>query len=156
MAAPTGPFRNVGLSRAAQTHRLRKLRTPSKCRECNSYVYFQGAECEEVMLGMWEDWGGGGGDPASEPFPVSQCYLACHKKCLETLAIQCGHKKLQGKLQLFGQDFLKASQGSADGIPFIVKKCISEIEKRALKTKVSPLPSPLLQLLALQMGSVLL
>ncbi|XP_035751497.1 rho GTPase-activating protein 45 [Egretta garzetta] len=110
MTAPTGPFRNVGLSKAAQTHRLRKLRTPSKCRECNSYVYFQGAECEE-------------------------CYLACHKKCLETLAIQCGHKKLQGKLQLFGQDFTKASQGSVDGIPFIIKKCISEIEKRALKTK---------------------
>ncbi|NWV15732.1 HMHA1 protein, partial [Ptilonorhynchus violaceus] len=110
LAAPTGPFRNVGLSKAAQTHRLRKLRAPSKCRECNSYVYFQGAECEE-------------------------CYLACHKKCLETLAIQCGHKKLQGKLQLFGQDFTKASQGSPDGIPFIVKKCISEIEKRAMKTK---------------------
>ncbi|NXO96331.1 HMHA1 protein, partial [Certhia brachydactyla] len=110
LAAPTGPFRNVGLSKAAQTHRLRKLRAPSKCRECNSYVYFQGAECEE-------------------------CYLACHKKCLETLAIQCGHKKLQGKLQLFGQDFTKASQGSVDGIPFIIKKCISEIEKRALKTK---------------------
>ncbi|NXB75579.1 HMHA1 protein, partial [Donacobius atricapilla] len=110
LAAPTGPFRNVGLSKAAQTHRLRKLRAPSKCRECNSYVYFQGAECEE-------------------------CYLACHKKCLETLAIQCGHKKLQGKLQLFGQDFIKASQGSPDGIPFIIKKCISEIEKRALKTK---------------------
>ncbi|NXX59755.1 HMHA1 protein, partial [Scopus umbretta] len=110
MTTPTGPFRNVGLSKAAQTHRLRKLRTPSKCRECNSYVYFQGAECEE-------------------------CYLACHKKCLETLAIQCGHKKLQGKLQLFGQDFTKASQSSSDGIPFIIKKCISEIEKRALKTK---------------------
>ncbi|XP_057896702.1 rho GTPase-activating protein 45 [Melospiza georgiana] len=110
LAAPTGPFRNVGLSKAAQTHRLRKLRAPSKCRECNSYVYFQGAECEE-------------------------CCLACHKKCLETLAIQCGHKKLQGKLQLFGQDFTKASQGSSDGIPFIVKKCVSEIEKRALKTK---------------------
>ncbi|KAH0625758.1 hypothetical protein JD844_033978 [Phrynosoma platyrhinos] len=94
----------------AQTHRLRKLRTPSKCRECNSYVYFQGAECEE-------------------------CYLACHKKCLETLAIQCGHKKLQGKLQLFGQDFLQASRISPDGIPFIVKKCVLEIEKRAMKTK---------------------
>uniref|UniRef100_A0A8C3RT56 Rho GTPase activating protein 45 n=1 Tax=Chelydra serpentina TaxID=8475 RepID=A0A8C3RT56_CHESE len=110
MTAPTGPFRNVGLSKAAQTHRLRKLRTPSKCRECNSYVYFQGAECEE-------------------------CYLACHKKCLETLAIQCGHKKLQGKLQLFGQDFTQTSQNSSDGIPFIIKKCICEIEKRALKTK---------------------
>ncbi|XP_074834703.1 rho GTPase-activating protein 45 [Carettochelys insculpta] len=110
MTAPTGPFRNVGLSKAAQTHRLRKLRTPSKCRECNSYVYFQGAECEE-------------------------CYLACHKKCLETLAIQCGHKKLQGKLQLFGQDFTRTAQNSSDGIPFIIKKCICEIEKRALKTK---------------------
>lgn len=63
MTAPTGPFRNVGLSKAAQTHRLRKLRTPSKCRECNSYVYFQGAECEEVKLGEvgrdlggWDGW----------------------------------------------------------------------------------------------------
>ncbi|XP_053153133.1 rho GTPase-activating protein 45 isoform X2 [Hemicordylus capensis] len=110
ISTPTGPFRNVGLSKAAQTHRLRKLRTPSKCRECNSYVYFQGAECEE-------------------------CHLACHKKCLETLAIQCGHKKLQGKLQLFGQDFVQASCASPDGIPFIIKKCISEIERRALKTK---------------------
>ncbi|XP_069072556.1 rho GTPase-activating protein 45 isoform X2 [Pleurodeles waltl] len=106
----TGPFRNMGLSKAAQTHRLRKLRTPSKCRECNSYVYFQGAECEE-------------------------CYLACHKKCLETLAIQCGHKKLQGKLLLFGTDFLQTSRESSDGIPFIIKKCISEIEKRAMKMK---------------------
>uniref|UniRef100_A0A8D2J664 Rho GTPase activating protein 45 n=1 Tax=Varanus komodoensis TaxID=61221 RepID=A0A8D2J664_VARKO len=110
ISVPSGPFRNVGLSKAAQTHRLRKLRTPSKCRECNSYVYFQGAECEE-------------------------CYLACHKKCLETLAIQCGHKKLQGKLQLFGQDFVQAAHISSDSIPFIIKKCICEIERRAMKTK---------------------
>ncbi|MBN3309729.1 HMHA1 protein, partial [Amia calva] len=110
IAVPTGPFRNVGLSKAALTHRLRKLRTPSKCRECDSYVYFQGAECEE-------------------------CFLACHKKCLETLAIQCGHKKLQGRLQLFGRDFSQSSHGNAEGIPFIIKKCISEIEKRALKMK---------------------
>lgn len=48
MTVSTGPFRNMGLSKAAKTHRLRKLRTPSKCRECDSYVYFQGAECEEV------------------------------------------------------------------------------------------------------------
>lgn len=41
-------FRNIGLSKAALTHRLRRLRTPSKCRECDCYVYFQGAECEEV------------------------------------------------------------------------------------------------------------
>ncbi|XP_069864496.1 rho GTPase-activating protein 45 isoform X2 [Dipodomys merriami] len=110
VAVPSGPFRHVGLSKAARTHRLRKLRTPAKCRECNSYVYFQGAECEE-------------------------CCLACHKKCLETLAIQCGHKKLQGRLQLFGQDFSQAAQGTPDGVPFIIKKCVCEIERRALRTK---------------------
>ncbi|XP_072450248.1 rho GTPase-activating protein 45-like isoform X1 [Chiloscyllium punctatum] len=110
IAVSTGPFKNVRLSKAAQTHRLRKLRTPSKCRECDSYVYFQGAECEE-------------------------CNLACHKKCLETLAIKCGHKKLQRKLQLFGRDFAQVSRDSHDGIPFIIKACISEIEKRALNMK---------------------
>ncbi|XP_056132543.1 rho GTPase-activating protein 45 isoform X1 [Lampris incognitus] len=106
----TGPFRNIGLSKAAQTHRLRKLRTPAKCRECDSYVYFQGAECEE-------------------------CFLACHKRCLETLAIQCGHKKLQGRLQLFGRDFSHVASCASDSIPFIITKCISEIERRALKMK---------------------
>lgn len=110
IVVPTGPFRNVGLSKAAQTHKLRKLRSPSKCRECDSYVYFQGAECEE-------------------------CFLACHKRCLETLAIQCGHKKLQGRLQLFGLDFSQVSNNSPDGIPFIIKKCIGEIERRALRMK---------------------
>ncbi|XP_058274279.1 rho GTPase-activating protein 45 isoform X3 [Hemibagrus wyckioides] len=110
MTVSTGPFRNVGLSKAAKTHRLRKLRAPSKCRECDSYVYFQGAECEE-------------------------CFLACHKKCLESLAIQCGHKKLQGRLQLFGRDFSHVPQGDSDGVPFIIKKCIQEIEKRALRMK---------------------
>ncbi|XP_041648235.1 rho GTPase-activating protein 45 isoform X2 [Cheilinus undulatus] len=106
----TRPFRNIGLSRAAQTHKLRKLRTPAKCRECDSYVYFQGAECEE-------------------------CFLACHKRCLETLTIQCGHKKLQGRLQLFGREFSQVAGCSGDGIPFIITKCISEIERRALKMK---------------------
>nr|XP_035141712.2 rho GTPase-activating protein 45 isoform X2 [Callithrix jacchus] len=110
VAVPSGPFRHEGLSKAARTHRLRKLRTPAKCRECNSYVYFQGAECEE-------------------------CCLACHKKCLETLAIQCGHKKLQGRLQLFGQDFSQAARSAPDGVPFIIKKCVCEIERRALRTK---------------------
>ncbi|XP_027006229.1 rho GTPase-activating protein 45 [Tachysurus fulvidraco] len=110
MTVSTGPFRNMGLSKAAKTHRLRKLRTPSKCRECDSYVYFQGAECEE-------------------------CFLACHKKCLESLAIQCGHKKLQGRLQLFGRDFSQVLQGDSEGVPFIIKKCIQEIEKRALSMK---------------------
>uniref|UniRef100_A0A8D0FJP6 Rho GTPase-activating protein 29 n=1 Tax=Strix occidentalis caurina TaxID=311401 RepID=A0A8D0FJP6_STROC len=98
-----GPFRNANMSKAAQTHKLRKLRAPSKCRECDSLVVFHGAECEE-------------------------CSLACHKKCLETLAIQCGHKKLHGRLHLFGVEFAQAAKNVPDGIPFIIKKCTSEIE----------------------------
>ncbi|XP_049422073.1 rho GTPase-activating protein 29 isoform X2 [Epinephelus fuscoguttatus] len=109
-ASSPGPFRNTQMSRAAQTHKLRKLRAPSKCRECDSLVVFHGAECEE-------------------------CSLACHKKCLETLAIQCGHKKLQGRLHLFGIDFTQAAKNSQDGIPFIIRKCTSEIENRALNIK---------------------
>uniref|UniRef100_A0A674PIL1 Rho GTPase-activating protein 29 n=1 Tax=Takifugu rubripes TaxID=31033 RepID=A0A674PIL1_TAKRU len=105
-----GPFRNTQMSKAAQTHKLRKLRAPSKCRECDSLVVFHGAECEE-------------------------CSLACHKKCLETLAIQCGHKKLHGRLHLFGIDFTQAANNSPDSIPFIVRKCTSEIESRALNIK---------------------
>ncbi|XP_054914286.1 rho GTPase-activating protein 29-like isoform X1 [Poeciliopsis prolifica] len=105
-----GPFRNTQMSKAAQTHKLRKLRAPSKCRECDSLVVFHGAECEE-------------------------CSLACHKKCLETLPIQCGHKKLQGRLQLFGIDFAQAAKNCPDGIPFIIKKCTTEIESRALNIK---------------------
>ncbi|KAL4635108.1 rho GTPase-activating protein 29-like isoform X1 [Arapaima gigas] len=105
-----GPFRNAHMSKAAQTHRLRKLRAPSKCRECDGLVVFHGAECEE-------------------------CSLACHKKCLETLAIQCGHKKLQGRLHLFGIDFTQAARNNPDGIPFIIRKCTSEIENRALNIK---------------------
>uniref|UniRef100_A0A671UEE3 Rho GTPase activating protein 29a n=1 Tax=Sparus aurata TaxID=8175 RepID=A0A671UEE3_SPAAU len=65
----------------------------------------------------------------------SSCSLACHKKCLETLAIQCGHKKLQGRLHLFGIDFTQAAKNSQDGIPFIIQKCTSEIENRALNIK---------------------
>ncbi|XP_019357183.1 PREDICTED: rho GTPase-activating protein 29 isoform X1 [Gavialis gangeticus] len=105
-----GPFRNTLMSKAAQTHKLRKLRAPSKCRECDSLVVFHGAECEE-------------------------CSLACHKKCLETLAIQCGHKKLHGRLHLFGVEFAQAAKNVPDGIPFIIKKCTSEIESRALNVK---------------------
>ncbi|NXF31515.1 RHG29 protein, partial [Nyctibius bracteatus] len=105
-----GPFRNANMSKAAQTHKLRKLRAPSKCRECDSLVVFHGAECEE-------------------------CSLTCHKKCLETLAIQCGHKKLHGRLHLFGVEFAQAAKNVPDGIPFIIKKCTSEIESRALNVK---------------------
>ncbi|XP_061436061.1 rho GTPase-activating protein 29-like [Lethenteron reissneri] len=63
-SSSSSSFTKVVLSEAARSHRLRKLRAPSRCRACDTFIYFQGAECQE-------------------------CLLACHKKCLESLAVRC-------------------------------------------------------------------
>ena len=94
------------MSKAAESHSFKKLKTPSRCRECDSYVYFHGVECQE-------------------------CGLAAHKKCLETLTIQCGHVKLPRKMTTFGVPL--SSQGQ--DIPLIVTKCINEIDSRGCDIK---------------------
>nr|XP_056705609.1 GEM-interacting protein [Euleptes europaea] len=99
-------YKNIVLSSAAQTHRLRKLRGPSKCRECDNFMV-SGAECEE-------------------------CSLTCHKKCLESLLVKCGHQKLPARVPLFGVDFAQVPRDFQEEVPFIVVKCTSEIEARAL------------------------
>lgn len=38
------------MSKAALTHKFRKLRSPTKCRDCEGIVVFQGVECEEVRF----------------------------------------------------------------------------------------------------------
>ncbi|KAM9689302.1 rho GTPase-activating protein 29 isoform 3-T5 [Trichechus inunguis] len=102
-----GTFKKTLMSKAALTHKFRKLRSPTKCRDCESIVVFQGVECEE-------------------------CLLVCHRKCLENLVIICGHQKLLGKINLFGVEFIQVAKREPDGIPFILKICASEIENRAL------------------------
>ncbi|XP_071438655.1 rho GTPase-activating protein 45-like [Hetaerina americana] len=93
------------MSKAALTHAFRKLKTPSRCRECDTYVYFQGADC-------------------------SECGLACHKKCLETLAIQCGHKRLPRKMTTFGVELGQHLKETSAQVPYIVCKCVNEIDER--------------------------
>lgn len=102
-----GTYKKTLMSKAALTHKFRKLRSPTKCRDCESIVVFQGVECEE-------------------------CLLVCHRKCLENLVIICGHQKLLGKIHLFGAEFTQVAKKEPDGIPFILKICASEIESRAL------------------------
>ena len=41
-------YKKANLSAAAKMHKFRNVRAPSKCKECDSYVYFNGAECEKV------------------------------------------------------------------------------------------------------------
>lgn len=43
-----GTFKKTLMSKAALTHKFRKLRSPTKCRDCEGIVVFQGVECEEV------------------------------------------------------------------------------------------------------------
>ncbi|XP_076976322.1 rho GTPase-activating protein 29 isoform X2 [Tamandua tetradactyla] len=102
-----GTFKKTLMSKAALTHKFRKLRSPTKCRDCESIVVFHGAECEE-------------------------CLMVCHRKCLENLVIICGHQKLPGKIHLFGAEFTQVAKKEPDRIPFILKICASEIENRAL------------------------
>jgi len=106
---PSFPKRQE-MSKAAFTHKFRKLNRPSRCRECDSYLYFNGYEC---------------GD----------CTLSCHKKCLETLALQCGHKRLPRKLTTFGVDLEKHLLETGAQIPPLVCKCVSEIDARGFSIK---------------------
>ncbi|XP_036884595.1 GEM-interacting protein isoform X2 [Sturnira hondurensis] len=100
------PFQKWTLSSAAQTHRLRRLRGPAKCRECEAFMV-SGTECEE-------------------------CFLTCHKRCLETLLILCGHRRLPARTTLFGVDFLQLPRDFPEEVPFVVTRCTAEIEQRAL------------------------
>ncbi|KAI6055103.1 GMIP [Marmota monax] len=103
------PFRKWTLSTAAQTHRLRRLRGPAKCRECEAFMV-SGTECEE-------------------------CFLTCHKRCLETLLILCGHQRLPVRTPLFGVDFLQLPRDFPEEVPFVITKCTAEIEHRALSVQ---------------------
>ncbi|XP_042527107.1 GEM-interacting protein isoform X1 [Dipodomys spectabilis] len=105
----SSPFRKGSLSPAAQTHRLRRLRGPAKCRECDAFMV-SGAECEE-------------------------CFLTCHKRCLETLLILCGHRRLPGRTALFGVDFVQLPRDFPEEVPFVISKCTAEIEHRALSVQ---------------------
>ncbi|XP_006199215.1 GEM-interacting protein isoform X1 [Vicugna pacos] len=103
---PGTPFKKWTLSCAAQTHRLRRLRGPAKCRECEAFMV-SGTECEE-------------------------CFLTCHKRCLETLLIFCGHKRLPARAPLFGVNFLQLPRNFPEEVPFVISRCTAEIEQRAL------------------------
>ena len=46
-------YKKAALSDAAKMHKFRNVRSPSKCKECDSYVYFNGAECERVIHFMY-------------------------------------------------------------------------------------------------------
>ncbi|KAM4705235.1 rho GTPase-activating protein 29-like [Rhinophrynus dorsalis] len=99
----SGPYKKTRKSNEAKSHKLRKIRLPSRCHVCETQVLFRGVTCTE-------------------------CSMVCHRRCLQHLAIQCGH----GKCHLFGEELSVAARDTSDGVPSIIKECTSEVEKRAL------------------------
>ncbi|AWP19076.1 putative GEM-interacting protein isoform 2 [Scophthalmus maximus] len=92
------------LSRAALTHRLRKMKSKMvKCKQCDNYIVVTGVECEE-------------------------CGVALHRKCMEVCQLECEHRKGT----VFGVDLSLLPRDRPDEVPFVVLHCTSEIESRAL------------------------
>ncbi|XP_057716900.1 GEM-interacting protein isoform X2 [Corythoichthys intestinalis] len=91
-------------SRAALTHRLRKLKSKIvKCKQCDNYIYVNGVECEECGLGF-------------------------HRKCMEVCQTECCNQKGT----LFGVRLSLLLRDATDDVPFVVQRCTAEIESRAL------------------------
>ncbi|XP_008289385.1 GEM-interacting protein isoform X2 [Stegastes partitus] len=98
------PVKVRTFSRAALTHRLRKMKSKMvKCKQCDNYIVVSGVECEE-------------------------CGLALHRKCMEVCQLECEHRKGT----VFGVDLSLLQRDRPDEVPFVVLRCTSEIESRAL------------------------
>ncbi|XP_054861095.1 GEM-interacting protein isoform X2 [Amphiprion ocellaris] len=98
------PVKVRALSRAALTHRLKKMKSKMvKCKQCDNYIVVSGVECEE-------------------------CGLALHRKCMEVCQLECEHRKGT----VFGVDLSVLPRHTPDEVPFVVLRCTAEIESRAL------------------------
>ncbi|KAJ4921495.1 hypothetical protein JOQ06_014310 [Pogonophryne albipinna] len=101
------PVKVRTLSRAALTHRLRKMKSKMvKCKHCENYIVVNGVECEE-------------------------CGLAMHRKCMEVCQLECENRKGT----VFGVDLSLMCQDESDKVPFVVRLCTTEIENRALSVQ---------------------
>lgn len=98
------------MSRAANSHDFKKLNKPSRCRECDSFVYFNGYEC-------------------------AKCGLSAHKKCLETIHLMCGQKRLPRKMTTFGVPLGDHLLQVGAEIPPLVCRCVLEIDQRGINIK---------------------
>ncbi|XP_035511440.1 GEM-interacting protein [Morone saxatilis] len=101
------PVKLRTLSRAALTHRLKKMKSKmAKCKQCDNYIVVSGVECVE-------------------------CGLALHRKCMEVCQLECENRKGN----VFGVDLSLLPRDRPDEVPFVVQQCTSEIESRALSVQ---------------------
>ena len=98
------------MSNAANSHDFKKLNKPSRCRECDTFLCFNVYECVK-------------------------CGLSAHKKCLETIHLMCGQKRLPRKMTTFGVPLGDHLLQVGAEIPPLVCRCVSEIDRRGINIK---------------------
>lgn len=87
-----------------------KFLTPSKCEYCNDIMWGREVKCK-------------------------CCGVKCHVKCITEKIPECTKKSVDPEiaaLYAFGTDLCKQASLEPDNIPFIVKKCTEEVEKRGM------------------------
>ncbi|ORX55275.1 hypothetical protein BCR36DRAFT_321196 [Piromyces finnis] len=104
----TSPFKiKIDSSHEFQFH---KFLTPNKCEVCNELMWGRETKCK-------------------------CCGMRCHIKCITEKLPECSMKPVDPEvaaLYAFGTDLSKQASIEADNIPFIVKKCAQEVEKRGM------------------------
>jgi len=87
-----------------------KFLTPSKCEVCNDIIWGKEGKCKS-------------------------CGMRCHIKCITDKIPECTNKVVDPEIAAlygFGTDLNKQATIEPDNVPFIVKKCTEEVEKRGM------------------------
>jgi hypothetical protein len=111
-------------SDAALTHRLQRKNLPAKCYHCDGYTFFATIQCAE-------------------------CLMAWHKNCLPDVNMACGpsvraFSALPRRMSIFGvplaHTVLDVASDPPHPVPLIVRRCVQQLDRRGLCTKVRLCP----------------
>jgi len=105
----TSPLK-LKIPETSHTFQFHKFLTPSKCEYCSEIMWGREAKCK-------------------------CCGVKCHVKCITDKIPECTKKTVDPEiiaLYSFGNDLCKQASKEPDNVPFIVKKCTEEVEKRGM------------------------
>ncbi|KHN81756.1 Rho GTPase-activating protein 29 [Toxocara canis] len=102
-------------SEAAKSHRLQRIRQPTKCAHCEALSILSTVQC-------------------------AQCGMVWHKSCLARIAVFCGQssKALSDcarRMSIFGVPLKGHLDDQHRKVPLILEKCVDELQRRGLKVK---------------------
>jgi hypothetical protein len=105
----TSPVK-LKIPESSHDFQFHKFLTPSKCEFCTDIMWGREVKCK-------------------------CCGIKCHVKCITDKIPECTKKPIDPEiaaLYAFGTDLSKQASIEPDNVPFIVKKCTEEVEKRGM------------------------